>query len=1536
MALWIAATPVMLFVCIMVMLYIPAFQQFAQRKAASIVSEATGLDISVGRIDLRFPLNLRIRDVLVKQGDSLMVQRDSLAFQGDSLMIPIDSLPSKQLFVTDTLLYLNQLELKVQALPLFKGRVELDRVALQGVDVHTGGLIEGMRLDGTLESFALESHGIDLNQEEAVFNRVELKNTAIRVMLNDTTATEPTDSTSSPIAWRFLLHQLTLDGVDVELAMPQDSMQLAARIGRFELSEVEADLNKGRYAMKRMLLDRSGLSYGCRDILEPQPAVTDSLSVGKGLDPSHLVIRQLHAELDSVHFSPRNLAAQINAFSFVERSGFTVNSLTGKLYSDSTRIYLAPLKLTTPHSEIELQADSYWDLLNAPTTGNLSSRLKAYIGKQDVMLLAGDLPQSFQQAYPFRPLTIRMGTEGNLNRMYLSRFDIDLPGAFTLTGEGDCRQLTDSLRRQVQLKLDFQSYDLNFLTALSGQAPQPTLVIPDSLTLHSELALKGPQLTALLNLNEQEGHVGVEANYNLQSEAYKAHLSIDDLRIDHFLPKDSIYNLSAFAHLEGRGTDLSKRQTLADLQMTLRQLQYHRWDINNIQLNGAVKQAVATASLSSDNPILQMQSEAEMRLDRRYLDGHLAVKVDQLDLYKLEIAPKPLKRPFAFGLQGEASHDSVKVSLDAGDLNLRLKARSTIKELLNRGDHFMAVLIKQIDDRRLDHAALREALPSARMVLTAGKKNPVSYYLATKEVSYDNFRFSFGFSPRRGINGRTAIHGLRIDSLQLDTIFFRIAQDSSKMILQGGVENSPTNPQFVFRSTLTGEIRNEDAELTANYVDGKGETGVLFGIQAKPLTEGHGKGNGLLFHITPEEPIFAFRTFHFAGKSNWLYLHKNGRMYSNIDMESDDGLSFRLQSNPTDTISLQNVNVELNRLNLKQLSDVIPYMPRLTGLLSTEAHYIQTPTTLQFSADAYLQEFTYEKYPVGNLNFGATWLPDDEERHFINAYMSYNDEEVLTADGVIEADGEQDLMMLTSEVKDLPLKIVNAFIPNQMATFDGKIDGIINVSGYTDNPMVDGLMSLEDVSVAARQVGAKYRFDNRSVKVINNQLLFEKLSIFTTNMNPFVIDGKIDFRNVNRPMADLKLRAENYLLLDAPRTRESLVYGKALVDLNATLKGPLDGLMMRGNMNVLGSTNLTYVLTDSPLTVEDRLDGLVTFTSFRDTVNVDDKEEVTLSLGGMDMLMNLHLDESVRLRADLSMDRSKYIELEGGGDLNMRYTPQGDINLTGRYTLSGGTMKYSIPIIPLKEFTFANGSYVDWRGDPMTPTLNLKATERIRASVADNDGGQPRMVNFDVSIGIKNNLSSPDLLFDIEAPEDATIQNELESMGRDERNKQAITMLATGIYLGGGRKGGLTMSSALNSVLQSQINSLAGGLKNASISVGIEDRTSAETGDTQKDFSFRYAQRLFNDRVQIVIGGKVSTGSNATNSNESFIDNISLEYRLDRTGTRYIRAFHNKNYESILDGEITETGVGVVLRRKMDRLGELFIFKRKKKDTIPY
>ena len=808
-----------------------------------------------------------------------------------------------------------------------------------------------------------------------------------------------------------------------------------------------------------------------------------------------------------------------------------------------------------------------------------------------------------------------------------------------------------------------------------------------------------------------------------------------------------------------------------------------------------------------------------------------------------------------------------------------------------------------------------------------------------RDITFNDFILRFGSTPTRGINGRTAVHGLRVDSLQLDTIFFTVKQDTSRMMLQSGVINGPKNPQFVFRSTLTGEIRSEDAELTVNYVDGEGQTGVLFGVNARPLTEGQGKGNGVLLNLTPAEPVIAYRKFHFVDNSNWVYLHKNMRVYANIDMDSDNGLGFRMQSDRNDSVSLQNMNVELSRLQLGELSEVLPYMPRLTGLFSAEAQYIQTPTSLQVSAEANIDELTYERQHVGDVGMGATWLPGDKgATHYLNTYFSYDNQEVLVADGMLTQKNGRDTLEVTTTFEHFPMKIANAFIPDQMVSFTGDIDGGVHIYGPLEKPKMDGDVTLDSVSVYARQAGARYWFDDRPVQVKDNQLIFDKFAIYTTSKNPFTIDGKVDFRNLERPTANLKLLAENYTLLDAPRTRESLIYGKVFVDLNATVRGPLDALTMRGNMNLLGNTDVTYVLTDSRLTVEDRLEGLVTFTSFADTASVSADEVPAMSLGGMDMIMSVHIDNAVRLRADLSPDRSKFIELEGGGDLNMQYTPQGDISLTGRYTLSGGIMKYSLPVIPLKEFQINNGSYVDWRGDPMNPTLNLKATERMRASVADGDDGGSRVVNFDVSIAIKNRLDAPELIFDITAPDDAAVENELQAMGAEERSKQAIAMLATGVYMNSGVKGGgLSMGSALNSVIQSQINSLAGSAFqsiNASFTMGMEDRTAAETGDKQTDYSFRYSQRLFNDRVQIVIGGKVTTGANATNDAESFIDNISLEYRLDTSGTRYVRVFYDKNYESVLDGEITETGVGLVLRRKMDRLGELFIFKKKKKQTV--
>ena len=55
---------------------------------------------------------------------------------------------------------------------------------------------------------------------------------------------------------------------------------------------------------------------------------------------------------------------------------------------------------------------------------------------------------------------------------------------------------------------------------------------------------------------------------------------------------------------------------------------------------------------------------------------------------------------------------------------------------------------------------------------------------------------------------------------------------------------------------------------------------------------------------------------------------------------------------------------------------------------------------------------------------------------------------------------------------------------------------------------------------------------------------------------------------------------------------------------------------------------------------------------------------------------------------------------------------------------------------------------------------------------------------------------------------------------------------------------------------------------------------------------------------------------------------------LNKSGSRYVRLFRHTGYESILEGEVTQTGVGFVLRRKINSLRDLFRWAGRLKNSI--
>ena len=56
----ILLTPIVLFLVATLLLYIPSVQNYIVQKAVGYLSEATGADVSVERVTLSFPLDLRV------------------------------------------------------------------------------------------------------------------------------------------------------------------------------------------------------------------------------------------------------------------------------------------------------------------------------------------------------------------------------------------------------------------------------------------------------------------------------------------------------------------------------------------------------------------------------------------------------------------------------------------------------------------------------------------------------------------------------------------------------------------------------------------------------------------------------------------------------------------------------------------------------------------------------------------------------------------------------------------------------------------------------------------------------------------------------------------------------------------------------------------------------------------------------------------------------------------------------------------------------------------------------------------------------------------------------------------------------------------------------------------------------------------------------------------------------------------------------------------------------------------------------------
>ena len=1514
----ILLSPVLLFLVLTVLLYLPPVQNWAVDKVTAIASEKTGMDISIDRINLSFPIDLSIDHFRVNKSQQPTADGQQL---------------------NDTIADVERMVVDVQLWPLFSSKVVINELEVTNTQFNTLDMVAAAQVKGRFSRLFMASKGIDLDKQTVDMNGSRLEEAYLDIQMADSIPEDTT--TSEPTLWKIYVDSMTVDRSDVVFHMPGDTMSVSAHMGTLTAREALIDLGTQTYTVGSVDWLNGAVKYD----QNYQPHI-------EGLDYNHIDLSDITVGIDSIYYCDPTLRLHLRQVALKEKSGLAVTHLSGPVAMENGAVKLPKFRLSTPYSDIDVELDMPLSLMEPVDPGKMRLRMNASLGKQDLMPFMADLPVAMRQRWPEYPLTVSGLLKGNMQHMDFHDLEVALPTAFHATATGFAANLDnpDMLRADVQFKANTQN--LGFVMAMMPRDMQRDYRIPP-LSAQGRVKADGQQYFADITAREGKGMVKAKGSFHATAMRYDADIKIRDLNVHHFMPRDSIYTLSADATAKGQGTDFFSPRTRLVADAKIHHVGYGKLNIDNITAHALVGDGKAHANLVSRNPLLQGAVNFDALLSKTRFDGTLSTDFQTLDLYKMGVTPDPLTiglcghfdvnsdlklthhatgfindlfikdsihvyRPTDVDLALHTTPDTIFARAQSGDFIVKLDASGNYEELLDQftllGDSAMA----QLERKTIDQPALRKLLPTMRMTLESKRENPVATFLkASADVDFKDMLFDVSTSAEAGINGRGYIHSLTISELRLDTINFSLIQRKERLSFGGQIRNNKKNPQFVFNALFDGILQERGATLGVRYYDADDKLGARIGAQAEVVN------GGLSLHLVPARPTLGYKEFA-VNSDNFLFLGTSGKVKAKVDLRADDGMGIRLYSEETDPDALQDLTLSLHQFNLEEVTSVIPYAPRMSGVLNGDYHVVQDASG-QFSVagDMGVLNMTYERCPIGNVSTEMVYLQKENDAHAIEARLMKDNNEIgmLTGTYYNEGEGSLDAKL---QLEHLPLSMVNGFVPDQLCGLQGFGEGELTIQGPLSRPEVNGEVYLSDSYLESIPYGVKLRFDDDPVRIQHSNLLFENFTVYAHNDNPLNVQGNVDFHDLDKIMVNLRMQAKNFQIIGAKEHAKSVAYGKAFVNVFAMMNGSLENLNMRGRLEVLGSTDMGYILRDTPITTDNQLDGLVKFTDFSDTTQT----AVTRPpINGFRMDMTLNVSNGAHIMAYMNADHSNYIDLMGGGTLRMLYSPADNLQLTGRYTLSNGEMKYALPIIPLKTFTIQDGSYIEFTGDPMNPTLNIAAKERTKATVTGANG-VGRSVAFDCGVNITRTLNDMGLEFTLDAPEDMQLHGELQAMGIEQRGKLAVTMLTTGMYLADGNTKPFSMNSALSSFLSSEISNLTGNaLRTLDLSFGM-DKTTDATGQSHTDYSFKFAKRFLNNRLKLAVGGKVTTGAEMPGGrNNSFFDNVSLEYRLDDTANKYLNVYFQNNSYDWLDGYTQKYGGGFIWRRTLQNFTDIFRFK---------
>lgn len=1556
-------------------LYVPAIQNFLVQYSERWISEQTGMSVSVGRLSLRFPLDLALDDVMVARSDS------------------------------DTLAAVGSARLRVALLPLLRKRADISGVSLTDVRFNYLAEDSSMLLGVAAGKVQLVGVAVDLAAGKVRVENLSLAEVDVSLVL---TGLSDTDSVPPAVLpdWEIDIASVALSDIAYTMYMPPLIDTLRVFLPQAGLTDGKVSLARQQVDVGQLFIDRGNYRYVACHAAEAEavdadtsqavaPSVPWQISVAgvsladneavymttprpadSGFDAAYIVADNIDVALSSVYNRGSELRLTIDSLSLNERSGVAITRAAGGFAMQGTRIGVTDFALFTPYSDLHADVDADMRFFDNDTDAAISAFLEANVALSDMEKFYPAVKQLYihPQRYssPFAPanvsllrgmelLNARVEVEGTCEKLQVKSLRLSQPGIFAMQIEGEASSIWDEARRQARMSCRATTTRAVSLRNFIADSVFLGRVVMQPLRIDSRVALRGTRIDGGLFVGCLDGGIAVRGGYDFRRENYEAKIGIRRFPIDSILPYDSIGALTARAECSGVHFNFTDSATSAKLQFMLDTLSFRQVPYGDVQLSARLGGQRWQIQVGSGYQALNFGIDANGIYAPDLFVADVQADVRRLDLAALRMAADSLNVGCGVKAQLVASrNDSLlqadvevnKLALVMGDYRYRaeniscvaasditysyvdfstgdIKATLVSDVGLGRLSPSLERLTQFVDTvwqrQRLDMDELHRGLPPFTIDIRAGRDNILQQYLNSMGMKFTTMQFN---AQNDSLFGMSAyLQRLSISGTQLDTITFEAKESGRRLNYLLEMKNKPGNLDEFARVTIEGLLSGNSTRLLCTQENRAKENGFLFGCKVDFLD------SLLTLSFGPKQPIIGYKAWELNRGNYFTYNYLTRSIDADVRLAYGDSRIY-LSTEDRRNKAVEGVHLDVRNIRLSDWLVASPFMPPIDGSISTDIYVDLPPGGINAEGAIGIKNFRYANQRVGSFDINATYKLDSLGRGDIGANMQVDSVKVLDLSAQYNA--RKKTLGGSMQIEAFPLSVANALFPSKGGGLSGTIDSDLALSGTMDRPWFDGFIRFNDVKAVLSGLGASLAFDTKDIPIRKNKIYFDAYSIRGANNSPLNIDGTVDFSDATRIGVNLDLMGRNFEPIHAAESRTAMVYGSVFADVSARIRGTLNNLSLNGRISLLSGTNATYVMQDNHMQTGQDYSDMVTFVSFADTVDTYEKiaNSRVAATTNINATVNIDIDNGVQLGVNLSTDGNNRIDLVGGGSLLYTMTALGDNRFTGRYNLTGGFVRYNPPVLSQKIFNIQEGSYVLWNGNIADPTFNIKAVQRQRSSVSDGDKGS-RPVEFDITIYVTNTLEDLGISFDLSTTDDLAIQNELQGLTPEQRSSKALNMLLYNSY------SGITSSSdiagnPLNSFLESELNSWAQKtLKGVDLSFGINNYGDDGTGTQRTDYSYKFSKSLFDNRLKVVIGGSYATNQDATqNLKENLIDDVSLEYRLTKRENMYLRVFRHTGYESIIEGEITQTGVGFLYRKQLMSLLDLF---RKRRNTVlPY